>query len=135
MPEIQHDSRQRALCIVGPHATGEYERCAGFAGQTQLASERRTRSVEWSIRLRRHFLQLTFRCDLLLCRSHLNQDAIRAVSIYFLSRLRVGTQNESRDAGSSEAEGCLSQKISSCGIKHVLAPIASNTVAQFFMVK
>ena len=58
MPEVQYDTRQRALCIVSPDATGKYKRRAGFARDAELAAERRARSVEWSVRLRRGFLQL-----------------------------------------------------------------------------
>jgi hypothetical protein len=94
MPEVEHDSWQRALCVVGPDATGKYERRAGFPRDAELAADRRALPVEWSIRLWRGFLQLSLRRDLLLCLSHLNHDAVYSVAIYFLSRLCVGTENE-----------------------------------------
>src|SRR5215207_2579979 len=108
MPEVQHNARQRALCIVGPGATRKNKRGACFTRHTQLPSEWRAWSVERTIRLRDNFLQFTFRRDAFLLHSpHLDQNTIRLVAVYFLSWPCLAIQNQARYSDGGQPENAL----------------------------
>src|SRR5688572_21759648 len=111
MPDVEDGAGQRTLRIERPNTPRKYERRTGFTRQAQFASERRARPVKRSIRLRYHFPQLTFRSGCFFRRwSHLDQNAIRAVSTHLLSWLRIGTKHQAGDANGSQADCTALQK-------------------------
>src|SRR6185295_13381489 len=66
VPEIEHHSRQRLLCVVSPNAAGKHKSSPRLTRQTELASERRASPVERPVGLRSYFAQFTFWSDFLL---------------------------------------------------------------------